>query len=342
MPEQNTPGGESGRTGETRTPENLKAIRNHFHSVQLKEPAFAAFFKEVYDNEETLFRFQQMEQQLPRFLEQYDAPLEEPRTNDNSIQRLKPFWATVINRPEDRAHLKLALQEAARTQSERIKAQLRDAETSGRPFYVHALTIGAGDHSAIFAARVRAARPDAKILSVTSASVVGGQFAEYDGPALRMNTGVISTTEGGQKVNPNPFGPDAPVQVSDVSSSYIADSEVAGLVGGIDQYLSTLTAMGLEFSAGHYNPGYKPNRFDSTSNPKDFDPKRDALYVSDFKDVQTGETYHIYSDYLPDAAGLGEENWGIEELSTDEESQRVIDVQQKRGIGKSRILTYQQ
>lgn len=142
-----------------------------------------------------------------------------------------------------------ALDESATQESDSLKQEMRD---DNKPLQADVVIIGAGTHGSIIAARLRAENPDARIIAVEQADMLGGQFRKYGTRSTffinsrnhrPQNNGKSALP--GRAGNLNTFGEKAPVQTTDISSETYPTNLELGHTSAINQYLSAETVLGV-------------------------------------------------------------------------------------------------
>lgn len=158
------------------------------------------------------------------------------------------FGGLMTGSEELRTRTMEALDATATEESDKLKAEARER---GGTLEADVVIVGAGIHGSIMAAKIRAEKPDARIITVDKSSVLGGQFRKYgQRPVFYINSRnhrpqdneVPSLPDGDG--NLNPFGSSAPLHVTDIASETYPTNLELGNTAAINQYLSSDTMLG--------------------------------------------------------------------------------------------------
>ena len=299
---------------------NIPEILRRYRLEKLRAPFFSAFFKylrsvpNLWDQIAARFEKVKEFQHVANGLENLDDETVISDTRDR-VKLLAPFWSAVATIPEARAYLELALNEATRSESDRIKDKLRSGD-----YFVQELVIGGGVHGAIYNSEFIFHAPQVSRLTTERSSILGGQFRKY-GPVLSMNSPnrPLNTDIKGQLDNPNmnTFGTHAPVQLTDISGKFYADNADIGLAAALNQYMSSDNVVNSEVVKVQKN--LKPE-------------SSKGQFVVHLRDMKTGEEYTIFTNRIISSIGLGAPDYGFPQM--DDQTRKIC------GAGDGRVMRY--
>ncbi len=216
--------------------------------------------------------------------------MERTQSGQEKHRLYAPLISGIMNEPEARAEFMDRLDEAATQKSDELK---KEALTEGEVI-ADIVIIGAGVHSAIFAARVRAENPELRIVVVDEAEKLGGQFRSYgDRPVFSINSRNHRSQKNeklalpGKDGNLNSFGDKAPIQLTDISAETYPTNVELGDVTAINSFMSSDAMLGVS---------YMSNVRQTTT-----DETTQLVTVSDGE-----QTYNIRANQLVIASGIGE------------------------------------
>lgn len=239
--------------------------------------------------------------QVQAFQERRDMMLQKTGEPGENHRQFAPLLAGMAVNAETRAYLQISLDEAAKQESDGMKAI---AEVNGG-YYAPVLVVGAGIHGSIFNAQLMNDRPDLQALTVDKDTRLGGNFRKPNGRVFRTNSrnrAEDRTADGlpGADGNINSLGQYATMQVSDISSEVYADNDTFGLATALNQYLSGNTMLGVEVTEVERNGRGEQGKYKVT-----------------LEDVESGKTLTVTTDVVVVASGLGERKYGLDESDVD-------------------------
>ncbi len=200
------------------------------------------------------------------------------------------FGGLMTGSEELRTRTMEALDATATEESDKLKAEARE---QGGKLEADVVIVGAGIHGSILASKVRAERPDARIITIDKSAVLGGQFRKYgQRPVFYINSrnhrpqdnDVPGLPSGSG--NLNPFGSSAPLHITDIAAETYPTNLELGNSAAINQYLSGETMLGAEVIS--------------------ISPQEKKVVVVD----ESGEEYEISGKTIAMATGLGERSQG--------------------------------
>src|SRR3989338_2969656 len=246
--------------------------------------------------------------QIQGFQQRKDMMLQKTSEPGENHRLFAPLLAGMAVTPEARAYLQISLDEAAKQESDAIKAA---AEANGG-YYAPVLIIGAGIHGAIFNAQLLNDRPDLQALTVDKDTRLGGTFRKPEGKVFRTNSrnrAEDRTIDGlpGTDGNINSLGQYATMQISDMSSEVYADNDTFGLATALNQYLSGNTMLGVEVTSVEKNKRGEQGK-----------------YKVRLEDTGLDQELTVTTDVIVVASGLGERKYGLDENDT-ETAQGIVD-----------------
>ncbi len=150
--------------------------------------------------------------------------------------------------PELRTDFMDRIDQATSIESDELKAESREQGSIKADIVV----IGTGIHASVFAAKYRAINPDARVVCIDRNEKIGGQFRNYgDRPVFRINSRNFrrqdNTDQGlpGETGNLNSFGTNAPVQLTDITTSVYPNNIDMGDTAAINLHLSASSMVGV-------------------------------------------------------------------------------------------------
>jgi hypothetical protein len=313
-------------TFEAQSEEMRSEQLRQFHIGRLRQSAFHSLFRLINQTPHLKDRLGQFAKHRENFTSEnssqdYDLAARGIEVSDNGgLRNLAPMFAALATDPQSRALLEMALDDTTAAENERIWSELAKGNNE-----VDVLVQGAGIHSAIYNAELRYLSPASSSLSVDSEDIIGGQFRQYGGPVLRMNSPNFgwNMDEPGLMTNPNSnsFGEHAPVRLTDLDARLFADSERVGLTAALNQYLSSPSLTGTDLGSAE--------RVSLASGSK----SRFRIPVTDGQRQE-----YIYSNQINRATGLGEATYGLPE--DDPTTNRILDIERSKGLREKRVYTY--
>jgi hypothetical protein len=258
--------------------------------------------------------------QVEGFQKRKDMLLDGTESGKENHRELTPLLAGIASIPEARAYLQIALDEAAKHESDRLKFIAR-ADGS---YYTPVLVLGAGVHGSIFNSQLLADRPDVPVLTVDQGARLGGTFRMTQGPAFRANSrnrAERDDLEGlpGKPGSINSLGRFATMQVSDLSLDVYADNDKFGLAVALNQWLSGYTMLGVRVKKVELN--------EST--------QVDGIYKVTLKDLQSGKKLIVTTDIFIGASGLGGVKYNLG--TKDKKTAKLLDCDFEEEVKNGRL-----
>jgi hypothetical protein len=234
-----------------------------------------------------------------------EAFRDETQTSSELHRQLTPALASIVGDAENRWSFIAAMNKDVSTGAERLKERASKGIVNA-----DILIAGGGVTAAIFAAQVRADRPDAVIYVIDKNHQLGGQFMNYGTrPVFGANSRNFrpqSQTLGlpGTTGNINSFGDKAPLQIPDFTQESTANNILFGTAAETNLFLSVDEAI-----PDANVEGFSPATGNATGG---------ELTV---KDLENGSFFTMRAPQIVLAGGLGERKslpqqsvWTAEEL----------------------------
>lgn len=211
---------------------------------------------------------------------------------DLEMHRLyAPLISGYMVTPEGRKLFMDSLDSAAKEDSDALKAEAKQGTLEAD--YV---IVGSGVQAAVFAAKLRALKPDASVVVIGQEGKLGGQFRKYgERPTFRINSRAHRRQDvtqkralPGQAGNLNPFGEEAPLQITDVCSETYPTNIDMGNTAAINLFLSARTMLNATY----------------TDTKKNEDGE--FAYTVNVTDDETNEPMQVKGNIIVSFPGLGE------------------------------------
>ncbi|MDB5193991.1 MAG: hypothetical protein JWN50_5 [Parcubacteria group bacterium] len=302
---------------------DMEEVR-HFYIEKLRDPHINAFFKYLRNDPALWQKITNTYKKRQTFLDSaHRLERDQLDQQPDHIRLLAPLISAIATTPEVRASFQLLLDEAAQYESQTLRESIEDGHN-----YVQRLVVGGGLMGAIFNSEFLHQAPEASSLTVEQNAALGGQFRQYGSAVISMNTqNAPFNKEGGDEISnidPNSFGPHAPIELGDLSGDLFADNEMIGLAAALNQYLTGHTLLNNESYRASLNTSENPGKF--------------KVEIKE----ETGTSRDVYTDGIITLSGIGESSYGLP--NADSETQSILDKEsaQYEQTKHSHVLTYGQ
>lgn len=261
-------------------PPYAEKVASEYRAGRLQSPHFREVFEKIRQNPVTHSR-------IKAFAKIKERLLDGTRKKGEHHRNLTPMLAAIMSDAETGRSFMRAVDATVREESDALKA-----EALSGPIKADIVIAGYGLHGTIAAATLRSELPDARIIIVDANDRPGGQFRSYgERPVLSINSRAHRRQDNrlkslpGQNGNLNPFGPQAPMQATDLSTETYTTNLDLGNTAAVNGILSAEGMVGVELI----------DRTDAEDG--------ETITV---RDKNTGQEIIIDAEFFIGAAGAGE------------------------------------
>ncbi len=187
---------------------------------------------------------------IKSFTNSRDTLMDGTQGEQEMHRQLTPYLIGVMTDTEGRKTLMKGIDKASKRQSDKLK---EEASSKGS-LTADIVIVGAGVQGSVYAAELRAQKPDARIVTIDAGNRLGGQFRSYgERPVFYINSRNFRTQKNdvaglpGEDGNLNPFGPNAVIQATDFATETYPTNLELGDTAALNQFFSAETMLDVEY-----------------------------------------------------------------------------------------------